>query len=140
MPNDKENISTLQYMQKYYQEQYMILQQSIEESYNYINEMKDTQLSIKEINKISSKEILNPIGTNSYITTKTDNINSIIMGVGAGIYVEKDIDEAKEFIEKTITTHNEFIKKLIKNKEDLEHALVDIATNLDKLSHEKEGE
>lgn len=138
MPNDKESISTLQYMQKYYQEQYMILQQSIEESYNYINEMKETQLSIKEINKISSKEVLNPIGTNSYITTKTDKINSIIMGVGAGIYVEKDIDEAKGFIEKTITTHNEFIKKLIKNKEDLEHALVDIATNLDKLSTDKD--
>lgn len=138
MPNDKENISALQYMQKYYQDQYMVLQQSIEESYNYINEIKETQLSIQNINKISSKEVLNPIGVNAYINTKTEDVKSIIIGVGAGLYIEKDINEAKEFIEKTINKQNEFIQKLTKNKEDLEHALIDITANLDKLSNNKE--
>jgi len=135
MPNDKENISALQYMQKYYQDQYLILQQNIEESYNYINEIKETQFSIQNIDKISSREVLNPIGSNAYITTKTDKINSIIIGVGAGFYAEKGINEAKEFIEKLITKQNEFIQKLTKNKEDLENALINIAENLDKLSN-----
>ncbi len=134
MPNNEENISTLQYMQRYYQNQYLTLERNIEESYSYINEMKETQVSLKNMDKVSSKEILNPIGTNAYITAKTGKIESVLMGVGAGFYAEKSIKEANEFVESVIDRQNKFIQKLTEDKEGLEHTLLKIANNLDKIS------
>jgi prefoldin alpha subunit len=49
-----------------------------------------------------NSEILVPIGGTSYIRTKLDNPNQIIVGVGAGVSVEKTRQEAKDIINKRL--------------------------------------
>jgi prefoldin alpha subunit len=47
-------------------------------------------------------EILVPIGGTSYIRTKLDNPNLIIVGIGAGVSVEKTRQEAKDVVNKRL--------------------------------------
>ena len=49
-----------------------------------------------------NSEILVPIGGTSYIRTKLDNPNQIIVGIGAGVSVEKTRQEAKDVINKRL--------------------------------------
>jgi prefoldin alpha subunit len=49
-----------------------------------------------------NSELLVPIGGTSYIRTKLDNPNQIIVGIGAGVSVEKTRQEAKDVINKRL--------------------------------------
>lgn len=43
-------------------------------------------------------ELLVPVGGNSYIKARLDNPNSLIVGMGAGVSVEKTFAESKEIL------------------------------------------
>jgi prefoldin alpha subunit len=47
-----------------------------------------------------NSELLVPIGGNSYIKAKLENSDKVIIGVGAGVSVEKTLQEAKEIVKK----------------------------------------
>jgi len=49
-----------------------------------------------------NSELLVPIGGTSYIRTKLDNSDKIIVGIGAGVSVEKTRQEAKDVIKKRL--------------------------------------
>lgn len=54
-----------------------------------------------EKNKVGS-ELLIPIGGNSYIKANLDDPDTVIVGMGAGVSVEKTFQEAKEVIKKRL--------------------------------------
>jgi len=45
-----------------------------------------------------NSELLVPIGSNSYIKAKLENPDKVIIGMGAGVSVEKTFQEAKEIV------------------------------------------
>lgn len=45
-------------------------------------------------------ELLVPIGGSSYIKAKLENTDKVVVGMGAGVSVEKTLQEAKEIIKK----------------------------------------
>jgi prefoldin alpha subunit len=47
-----------------------------------------------------NSELLVPIGSNSYIKAKLENPDKIIVGMGAGVSVEKTLQEAKDIVKK----------------------------------------
>ncbi len=47
-------------------------------------------------------ELLVPIGGNSYIKAKLDTPDKVTVGIGAGVSVEKTLQEAKEIIKKRL--------------------------------------
>ena len=49
-----------------------------------------------------SSELLVPIGGTSYIMAKLDNPDKIIVGIGAGVSLEKTRQEAKDIIKKRL--------------------------------------
>jgi prefoldin alpha subunit len=71
------------------------------------------QMTLDGLEKESEKsELLVPIGGTSYIRAKLDNPDKVIVGMGAGVSVEKTRQEAKGIIRK--------------RKEDLEKARASI--------------
>jgi prefoldin alpha subunit len=70
-------------------------------------------------------ELLVPVGGNSYIRARLDNPNSLIVGMGAGVSVEKTFGESKEILkkrqeelEKTRTSmQQQFVQVVGKTKE-----------------------
>lgn len=81
-------------------------------------------------------ELLVPIGGTSYIRARLDNPDKIIVGIGAGVSVEKTREEAKDIIkkrledlEKTRTSmQQQFVKVADKINEDREKFETLIAT------------
>jgi prefoldin alpha subunit len=70
-------------------------------------------------------ELLVPVGGNSYVKARLDNPNNLIVGMGAGVSVEKTLSESKEILkkrqeelEKTRTSmQQQFVQVVNKTKE-----------------------
>ncbi len=68
-----------------------------------VNDLMYAQAALEGLDKETEKsEILVPIGGTSYIRAKLDNPDKIIVGMGAGISVEKTREEAKEIVKKRL--------------------------------------
>lgn len=67
------------------------------------NDLMYAQATLEGLEKEAEKsEILVPIGGTSYIRAKLDNLDEVIVGMGAGVSVEKTREEAKEIIKKRL--------------------------------------
>ncbi len=73
-------------------------------------------------------ELMVPIGGNSYIKARLANPNQVIVGMGAGISVEKTLHEAKEIIKKRL-------ENLEKSRANLQQQLAQVA---EKMNEDKE--
>jgi prefoldin alpha subunit len=85
----------------------------------------------------SNAELLVPVGGNSYVRAKLENIDQVIVGIGSGVSVEKTLPEAKETIKKRIeeltTARNSFqnqftqvAMKIDEDKKKLENILTQL--------------
>ena len=83
-----------------------------------------------------NSELLVPIGGTSYIRAKLDNPDKIIVGIGAGVSVEKTRQEAKDVIKKRLedlekartATQQQFAQVAGKISEDRERFEALVAT------------
>ena len=67
------------------------------------NDLLYAQATLEGLEKEAEKpEILVPIGGTSYIRARLDSLNEVIVGMGAGVSVEKTKEEAKEIIKKRL--------------------------------------
>jgi prefoldin alpha subunit len=67
------------------------------------NDLLYAQATLEGLEKEAEKsEILVPIGGTSYIRAKLDNLDEVIVGMGAGVSVEKTREEAKEIIKRRL--------------------------------------
>jgi len=67
------------------------------------NDLIYAQATLEGLEKEAEKsEILVPIGGTSYIRAKLDNLDEVIVGMGAGVSVEKTREEAKEIIKRRL--------------------------------------
>lgn len=66
-------------------------------------DLRYAQTTLEGLDKESEKsELLVPVGGTSYIRARLDNPNQVIVGMGAGVSVEKTRQEAKEIIKKRL--------------------------------------
>jgi len=70
-----------------------------------------------------NSELLVPIGGNSYIKAKLENPDKIIVGMGAGVSVEKTLQEAKEIVKNRQ-------KNLEKTRMSLQQQLAQVAERI----------
>jgi prefoldin alpha subunit len=75
-----------------------------------------------------NSELFVPIGSNSYIKARLKNPDKIIVGMGAGVSIEKTLPEAKEIIKKRI-------ENLDKTRTSLQQQLAQVA---DRISGDRE--
>ena len=67
------------------------------------NDLLYAQAALEGLEKETGKsEILVPIGGTSYIRARLENLDKVIVGMGAGVSVEKTREEAKEIVKKRL--------------------------------------
>jgi prefoldin alpha subunit len=101
--------------------------ESISQQINVVGiTIKDVETALITITTLKDEpagiETLVPIGFGSFVKANLVNADTIVVGIGAGVSVEKNIDDAKSFLEKRKD-------ELIKYKEQLNNTIA-------KLSHE----
>ena len=81
--------------------------QAIQSRINFVNAAL-TELNLAKMNleglekeKIETS-LLVPIGGGSYVKAKLESIENVVVGIGAGVAVEKTFNEAKETLSKRI--------------------------------------
>lgn len=66
-------------------------------------DLRYAQTTLEGLEKENEKsEILVPVGGTSYIRARLDNPNQVIVGMGAGVSVEKTREEAKAIIKRRL--------------------------------------
>jgi prefoldin alpha subunit len=129
------NIEEFRYLQQVYQTQYMALAQEMSTRAESLRELDNVQKTLEDIDMIKERETMVPIGSDTYVQGKIINGDSVVVGIGAGFFIEKDIASAKNYISKALEKETSNINKLNKNKRELESALLEISYKIEELSH-----
>jgi len=96
-----------------------------------INEFSVASTTLEGIKtQKTDEDALIPVGGGSYVRAKLSDISKIVMGVGAGVAVEKPIDDSIAEIKDRIA---DFDKARTSLQEQLNQALIKIQENREKL-------
>lgn len=91
-------------------------------------ELQTTLMGIEEFEK-SDEGVLFHIGSETYVFGRIVNKEKMIIGIGAGIALEKTSEEAKEIINK----RNKELKNILNN---IEREIMQVSSNLEVLGPE----
>ena len=102
--------------------------ESISQQINVVGiTIKDVETALITITTLKDEsagtETLVPIGFGSFVKANLVNTDTIVVGVGAGVSVEKNIDDAKSFLEKRKD-------ELTKYQEQLNNTIAKLAQEL----------
>ncbi len=95
---DRERLNQLAKQINMYQEQADILNQQIETVKANIADLTIAEETLQSIKDKKDTETLVPIGAGSFIITEIKNTDEIIVGLGAGAAVKRNIADAEETI------------------------------------------
>lgn len=111
-PNDKDPRQLMLQHREFQRRAESIQQQinmvtlSTQDCQRAIDTLEDLE---KENSEIST---MVPIGSGSYVYAKLDNLDKIIVNIGAGISIEKPVTEAKEFLQKRKNELDNILEKM----------------------------
>ncbi|MEM1538898.1 MAG: prefoldin subunit alpha [Candidatus Bathyarchaeia archaeon] len=89
-----------------------------------ITELTYTSMTLEGLEKEGANaELLVPIGGGSYIKAKLETPDKVTLGVGAGVSIEKTLQEAKEIIRKRL-------EELEKNRSALQQQFSQVAERI----------
>lgn len=122
----REQLSELSEKHQVYQYQAEAIAQQI----NMVNlTIKDVETALATVTALkdepAGKETLVPIGFGSFVKANLINPDTIVVGIGAGVSVEKKVDDAKSFLEKRkdelVKYHEQLNNTIIKLGQELQN-------------------
>lgn len=127
----REDIYTLRYMQQLYQSQYGAVSGEVNRVVGYLEELNAAQKAVDNTDEIAGRGVLVHMGSGVYLNGKAGKMSSVIVSVGGGYLIEKDITEAKKYIASRIEHTTNVFNKLIKNRNELGAALREVSIRLE---------
>jgi len=102
-------------------QQYQYQAESVAQQMNMVQlTIKDVETALTTITALKDetpgKEMLVPIGFSSFVNATLTNTDKVVIGIGAGVSVEKKTEDAKTFLEKRkdeLTKYNEKLNEAI---------------------------
>jgi len=102
-------------------QQYQYQAESVAQQMNMVQlTIKDVETALTTITALKDetpgKEMLVPIGFSSFVNATLASTDKVVIGIGAGVSVEKKTDDAKAFLEKRkdeLTKYNEKLNEAI---------------------------
>jgi prefoldin alpha subunit len=99
----EEELRKLSVEMRYLEQTADALQQRIGMVNAAVTDLTYANMTLEGVEKEKENaELLVPIGGNSYIRAKLENPDKIIVGMGAGISVEKSLEEAKSIVKERL--------------------------------------
>ena len=136
--NSGEELRKLSYEIRYLEQ----TAETIESRMNVINailrDLTYANMTLETLEKEKgNSEILVPIGSSSYIRAKLEDTSRIIVGIGAGVSVEKTLPETKDVVKKRLEdlakTRNSLVQqfeqvaqKIGEDRERFEHVAAEL--------------
>jgi prefoldin alpha subunit len=130
---ENQGADELRYMQQVYQNQYTMIENSMNIVLRELQELNSAQKTLENIGLVNGKEILTGIGGDFYLPGKVEHPDKVLVGIGAGYVIEKDTDSAKMHVAGLIKKNTESLNSLTKSRKELEGALIEISYRLESL-------
>ncbi len=113
--NPQEELQKILIELENYKRQLEILEKEDHLMDSTLLELNSTQRALEAVKKNKpGKEILVPLGSGSYIKGELKDTEKVLIGVGAGVSIEKTVEEAGKTLqerEKTLTKSREELQK-----------------------------
>lgn len=98
---DEEELRRMSVELRYYEQTAEALQSRLNMVNAVISDLTYAGVTLTALeNEREGSELLVPVGGNSYVKAKLANPDKLIVGMGAGVSVEKTLSESKEIIKK----------------------------------------
>lgn len=128
MTKDEEITKNLTLIE-YYKQQLDTINLQLQYLQSTLADYQRAKLTVEQLNTIDqNSEILIPIGGSTFINGSLKNASNVLIGVGAGIVVEKPVTEAVRKLE-------ERMKRIQENLEKMASLGQKIQSNAEELSH-----
>ena len=136
--NSEEDLRRLSVEMRYFEQTAETIQSRINMVNAVITDLTYANMALEGLEKEKeNSELLVPVGSNSYIKAKLENPDKVIVGVGAGVSVEKTLQEAKEIVknrqenlEKTRLSLQQQLaqvaEKISEDRETFEHLMAEL--------------
>jgi prefoldin alpha subunit len=100
---EEEELNRLSVEMRYYEQTAEALQQRIGMINAAITDLTYASMTLESMeNEKDNAELLVPIGGSSYIKAKLANTDKVIVGMGAGVSIEKTLPEAKAIVKERL--------------------------------------
>ncbi len=116
----------LAYLERVYQNQYMMVGNAINSALDELRELNSASEALESMDKLAGKESFSGIGADFYLRSQIKAGTKVIIGVGGGFMVEKETAAAQQTAKKRVDAKNEMINKLVKSRKELEAAMAGI--------------
>lgn len=124
MSKDEEELRKLSVELRYLEQTAEAVQSRLNMINAVITDLTYSRMTMEGMEKEKEEaEILVPIGGNSYVKAKLGSIEKVIVGVGAGVSIEKTLPETKDIVKKRL-------EDLGKNRSSLQQQFTQIAQKM----------
>jgi len=128
--------------QKYFQYQILeekgkALAQRRELFFAKLTEVQTTVAALEQIKKTKDKDIFLPLGSSVFVPGTIDKKEKLIVGLGADIAVEKDIEEIEKIIEKRKDILQQGLESVNEQLIGIENEMARLGPELQKLMPKK---
>ncbi|AUB55799.1 MULTISPECIES: prefoldin subunit alpha [Methanobacterium] len=122
-----------------YKAQADMLNQQVETLKTTIADLTIAQETLDAIKGKQSPETLVPIGAGSFLITEIKNTEEVIVGLGSGAAVKKNIDDAKESIEEQKKELDNIMQKMMSDLTKISQIISQKSPEAEELIQKIEG-
>jgi prefoldin alpha subunit len=100
---DEEEVRKLSMQLRYFEQTAENLQQRLSMLNAALTDLSYANMTLESIEKEKENaEMLVPIGGSSYVSVKLADTNKVVIGLGAGVSIEKTVPEAKTIVKERL--------------------------------------
>jgi len=99
---------------EYYKQQLESIDMQLQYLQSTLADYQRTKITVDQLHRIDeNSELLIPVGAGTFVNGSLKNTSNVLIGVGAGIVIEKTIDEAVIKLEERINRIQENLGKMV---------------------------
>jgi prefoldin alpha subunit len=121
------SLEELQYTLQVYQERYNIISDQIKAILESMESISAAQEALRDPKRLKDKNTLLNLGGNTFANAVISDPENIVVGIGAGLMVEKDIEGANLTLKKRLDRQNEALGKLMQERKRVEETIYDLS-------------
>ena len=115
---DEIEVNKQMYLLQRYQEQMEMLLGEAEVIERLIGDYNNTIEALQELTSVNMKETLVPIGGNTFVYGSLSDTNRVLINVGRGILIEKQVNAAIDTINKRVVDLKKSQESIMKTAKD----------------------
>ena len=89
----------------------------------YLAELKLAGSTLDGLSGQEGAEVLVPIGAGSYVWARVERVDKVVVGVGADVAIEMDVEKAKEIIGERMAEAERALNDYVRRLAEVERAL-----------------